>query len=407
VNLPTHGFLGLALLLILAPKDCYLFVLEDYISNMALNLNMCKTNSDMNTTQKSTTGSPATPAVSAILKDSFYLPDLCATQSILFLILIFELLAFVLVLSDTGLAEFSWTQLGLASLFVQWVALCSAGALCNLQKFLGSLSTAMGTTLAFALVMFITLIFSFVAVLVMRGDEVQWYDVTWEPVLRNMIISAIITGLALRYLYLQHQFVQQQHAELQSRIQALQSRIRPHFLFNSMNIIASLISVDPDMAEEVVEDLSVLFRASLSDTSGAQVPLREELDLCERYARIERLRLDDRLKVDWDIDVDASVIRIPLLTLQPLLENAIYHGIQPLAEGGTVRVSVFLEDNMVNLQITNPRGTGEKVHGSGNKMALENIRSRLLAIYGPQSRVSTKIDKTSYETLVQYPNISA
>lgn len=357
----------------------------------------------MNSSQKPAKGSDSDSIESPAEEDSFFLPDLCATQSILFLILIFELLAFVLVLSDSGLADFSWTQLGLTSLFVQWVALCSAGALCNLQHLLSSLSTALGTSLAFALVMLITLVFSIVAVWVMRGDDLHWYDMAWDTVLRNVLISAIITGLAFRYLYLQHQFVKQQHAELQARIQALQSRIRPHFLFNSMNIIASLISVDPDMAEEVVEDLSVLFRASLSDTSGSQVPLRDELDLCERYVRIESLRLDERLQVDWDIEVDPAVVRIPLLTLQPLLENAIYHGIQPLAEGGTVKVSAFLDENVVNLLVTNPRGTGDTVHSSGNKMAVENIRSRLQAIYGPRGRVSTKIDAASYETLVQYP----
>jgi two-component system sensor histidine kinase AlgZ len=357
----------------------------------------------MNSSQKPATASDRDQNGSEILQGSFFLPDLCATQSILFLILIFELLAFVLVLSDSGLADFSWTELGLTSLFVQWVALCSAGALCNLQGFLGRLSTVLGTSLAFALVMLITLTFSFVAGWVMQEDDVHWYNVAWDAILRNMLISAIIAGLAFRYLYLQHQFVRQQHAELQSRIQALQSRIRPHFLFNSMNIIASLISVDPEKAEEVVEDLSVLFRASLSESSGAQVPLREELDLCKRYVRIETLRLDDRLQVDWAIAVDSSVIRIPLLTLQPLLENAIYHGIQPLKEGGTVAVSIFLDENIVNLQVRNPRGPGDTVHSSGNKMALENIRSRLRAIYGPRGRVLTKMDETSYETLVQYP----
>jgi two-component system sensor histidine kinase AlgZ len=365
-------------------------------------LNKCETDSAMNTAQKPVTAH-GNQSGSAILQDTFFLPDLCSPQSILFLILIFELLAFVLVLSDSSLADFRWTELGLTSLFVQWVALCSAGALCNLQAYLGRLSTALGTSLAFTLVMLITLIFSFMAVWVMHGDNANWYSFAWDAILRNMLISAIITGLALRYLYLQHQYVRQQHAELQSRIQALQSRIRPHFLFNSMNIIASLISVDPEKAEEVVEDLSVLFRASLSDTSGAQVPLGEELDLCERYVRIESLRLDDRLQVEWAIAVDSSVIRIPLLTLQPLLENAIYHGIQPLKDGGTVSVSIFLDKDIVNLRVTNPRGAGDTVHSSGNKMALDNIRSRLRAIYGPQGRVLTKMEETSFETLVQYP----
>lgn len=374
---------------------------------MVPRLNKYETDSAMNSSQNSTKRSSSDLVESEVLEQSFFLPDLCATQSILFLILIFELLAFVLVLSNSGLANFSWTQLGLTSLFVQWVALCSAAALCNLQQFFGRQSTALGTSLAFALVMLITLTFSLVADLVMQGEEIQWYSFDWNTILRNMLISAIITGLAFRYLYLQHQFMQQKHAELQSRIQALQSRIRPHFLFNSMNIIASLISIDPDLAEEVVEDLSVLFRASLSDTSGAQVALREELDLCRRYVRIESLRLDDRLQVEWDVAVDPAVIRIPLLTLQPLLENAIYHGIQPRKEGGTVKVSIFLDEKIINLRVRNPRGNGDTAHNSGNRMALDNIRSRLQAIYGPQGRVTTSVDETSYETWVQYPHESA
>ena len=103
-----------------------------------------------------------------------------------------------------------------------------------------------------------------------------------------------------------------------------------------MNIIASLISVDPDLAEQVVEHLSELFRASLSDMTNepVPVPLAQELALCQKYAHIESLRLDHRLQLEWQIDVDVNEVRIPMLTLQPLLENAIYHGIQPLPEGG-------------------------------------------------------------------------
>jgi two-component system sensor histidine kinase AlgZ len=358
----------------------------------------------MNSEQKSTKESTSAFRANADLEGDFFLPDLCAAQSILFLILIFELLAFVLVLSNSGLANFSWTQLGLTSLFVQWVALCSAGSLCNLQPYLSRLSTAVATSLAFALVLLITLIFSFVAVWALQGQDFHWNSIDWNTIFRNLIISAIIAGLAFRYLYLQHQFVKQKHAELQARIQALQSRIRPHFLFNSMNIIASLISVDPELAEEVVEDLSVLFRASLSDTGGESVALNKELDLCERYVKIESLRLDDRLIVDWDLQVDPAEIKIPLLTLQPLLENAIYHGIQPLPQGGTVTVTIYLDDKSVNLRIENPVGAANSATSPGNRMALDNIRSRLQAIYGPQSKVSTQLGSNKFETWVQYPH---
>src|SRR5690606_15741716 len=127
--------------------------------------------------------------------------------------------------------------------------------------------------------------------------------------------------------YLTQQLRLRQKAELEARIQALQSRIRPHFLFNSMNSIASLIGIDPQAAEAAVEDLSGLFRASLGQSS-AEVSLDDEFELCRRYLRMEQLRLGERLRVRWDVDAVPTTLPIPALSLQPLLENAIYHGIQ-------------------------------------------------------------------------------
>jgi two-component system sensor histidine kinase AlgZ len=213
-----------------------------------------------------------------------------------------------------------------------------------------------------------------------------------------------MTGIAFRYFFLMHQLRKKEQAELNSRIQALQSRIRPHFLFNSMNIIASLISVDPETAEEVVEDLSVLFRASLNDSSNKPVTLEEELSLCEKYVHIESLRLDDRLVVEWEIDVDIKRIRIPMLTLQPLLENAIYHGIQPLPKGGVVTVTIVERDHYLFITITNPMLPADNyAYEQGNRMALDNIRRRLEAIYGPEAQLTNIAGKTTFKTTISYP----
>jgi two-component system sensor histidine kinase AlgZ len=338
-----------------------------------------------------------------VTEDGFFLPDLCAPQSILFLVLITELLVFVLVLADSGSIQFSWAQLGLTSLFVQWLTLSSAAVLCNLRKFLGTLSVPLATSIAYSLVLLLTLIVSLISIWVMEGREFQWQSLDWNIVFRYLAISAIITGLMFRYLYLQQQFVKQKHAELHARIQALQSRIRPHFLFNSMNIIASLVSVDPDLAEVVVEDLSALFRASLSETGSGQVALAEELELCRRYIRIEKLRLDDRLSVDWHIDVDPSTIKIPLLTLQPLLENAIYHGIQPLPEGGVVQVNISEHEGVLSIKVLNPVAKDVNPHSSGNRMAIENIGSRLKAIYGESARIEVAQQGEQFETWIIFP----
>jgi len=326
--------------------------------------------------------------------EHFVVPELCNTTALALLILFSQLLVVILWLSG---GDLSWSRFGLMSLFVQWVSLVSAGLLCGLRKPVAKLGLAAGSVLAFVVVMAVTASVGLTAEWVVdRGPG------SAARVLGQLVISAIITGLLLRYFYVQQRLRVQEQAELQSRIQALQSRIRPHFLFNSMNIIASLIAVDPDTAESVVEDLSELFRASLND-AGNQVPLEEELDLCERYLRIEGLRLGERLKLDWQIaDMNERVL-IPLLTLQPLLENAIYHGIQPLAEGGTIRVRVDFDNDRVNVRIVNPLPSPARQAENGNRMALVNIRSRLSVLYGSNAALQARAENGEFVTELTFP----
>lgn len=334
----------------------------------------------------------------------FFLPDLCQAQSILFLVLISELLVFVMVLFTSGLVDFDWAELALASLFVQWLVLTSAALICNIRPWLSRMTVLQATVIAYCLILLLTVIFSLAADVILRGEWL-FDDQLIAMLSRNFLISLIMTGIAFRYFFLIHQLRLQEQAELASRIQALQSRIRPHFLFNSMNIIASLIAVDPELAEEVVEDLSVLFRASLNEASGGPVRLSEELNLCEKYVHIESLRLDDRLRVDWQINVDAEQVKIPLLTIQPLLENAIYHGIQPLPEGGLVKISIQEEKatEMIEILINNPLTPGYS-HEKGNRMALDNIRNRMMAVYGGEARLTTQEAENHFETRLIYPH---
>jgi two-component system sensor histidine kinase AlgZ len=333
---------------------------------------------------------------------NFFLPNLCQTQSILFLVLVAELLVLVLVMANSNLVNFSWADFGLSSIFVQWIVLASAGVLCNFRPMLMKMSLPVATFTAYGIILSLTMVFSVVGQWFTLEEQIV--DVTFLGKLaRNLIIAAVMTGIAFRYFFLQNQLRRQEQAELNSRIQALQSRIRPHFLFNSMNIIASLISVDPETAEEVVEDLSVLFRASLNDSSNSPVSLSEELDLCRKYVHIESLRLDDRLNIEWQIDVDPDEIHIPLLTLQPLLENAIYHGIQPLPEGGTVRLHAFEEGEKLVVEIVNPISPKQSVGTPGNQMALENIRGRLDAIYGSSASLKSEAKETTFKATISYP----
>ncbi|MCZ6853255.1 MAG: sensor histidine kinase [Gammaproteobacteria bacterium] len=339
------------------------------------------------------------PEIERLVRPSqFIVPELCNATAISLLVLIGELLVLVLLFAG---GELSWARFALMSLFVQWVTLASAGMLCWSRATLARFGLVAGAVLAFLLILSITLVVGIVADRVLVGSLDRGIDLS--TIVGQLVISGIISALALRYFYVQQQLREQEQSELQSRIQALQSRIRPHFLFNSMNIIASLIATDPETAESVVEDLSELFRASLND-AGNQVPLTEELDLCERYVRIESLRLGDRLKLTWDVEQSSHVVKIPLLTLQPLLENAIYHGIQPLQEGGTISVRLWYEDESVKVEITNPVPPEEyRSRRQGNQMALNNIRSRLNVLYGARAELTTTTRDELYVTSLTYP----
>ena len=212
----------------------------------------------------------------------------------------------------------------------------------------------------------------------------------------------MVSGLVLRYIYIQHQWRQRVRRESEARIQALQARIRPHFLFNSMNTIASLIQVRPDTAEEVVEDLADLFRGALNDNRDTD--LATELDLVQRYFRIEQLRLGDRLQLEWRIDDLPRDARVPLLILQPLVENAVYHGIQPLPDGGTGVVTGGREDGRVWIQVDNPvppKGTARP--GPGNRMAQENIAQRLRFLYGGRARFEAGREGDRYRVRLTFP----
>jgi two-component system sensor histidine kinase AlgZ len=237
-------------------------------------------------------------------------------------------------------------------------------------------------------------------VLLSGAPRDRWRIDGWE-LLDNLLISAVLAGIALRYLYLTQELRQRQRAELEARIQALQSRIRPHFLFNSMNSIASLIGIDPAAAEAAVEDLAALFRATLAQVS-AEVTLAEDLELCRRDRRIEQLRRGERLPVRWHIDALPPALPIPSLSLQPLLENAIYHGIQALPQGGVVTVTGSYEHGWVRLQVDNPLAPAGARQRRGNNMALDNISRRLQALYGAAAGVDTALAEDWFRTCLFY-----
>jgi two-component system sensor histidine kinase AlgZ len=192
--------------------------------------------------------------------------------------------------------------------------------------------------------------------------------------------------------------------EMQSRarVHALQARIRPHFLFNSMNTIAALTRTNPARAEEAVQDLADLFRASLAEKRD-QITLAEEIEIAKTYERIELLRLGERLKVDWRVTGVPQAAIVPSLMIQPLLENAIYHGIEPRSSGGTVTVTGEHANGLVTIVVRNP--VPERVAPrEGNRIALANIRERLALMYGTRAAVKAGRFDDEYIVTLRFPH---
>ncbi len=335
-----------------------------------------------------------------------FLPDFCNARVIFLVILGAILLAFVLSLASMRDGEDYWVSLSMIALFIVWIAFGNILVLCVSRRFLHRLSPIVAAFSSYGMSLLVTIVVSILA-LVTTPQETSPLA-TGESLfmngflLRNLAISAIVSAVALRYFYVQHQWKSNIQTEARSRIQALQARIRPHFLFNSMNTIASLTQTNPMKAEKAVLDLADLFRASLGHQD--KVTLREELDFTKRYINIEELRLGDRLKVELHLQDNISLSTlIPALILQPLVENAIYHGVEPLTDGGTVRIEIQSTARELQLTITNPKPLERDPLRSGNKMAQDNIRQRLQLAYGDQSKMKIRESDEDYSVSFHIP----
>jgi len=318
-----------------------------------------------------------------------FLPDFCNIRILFIIVIAAELLAFILALTAPGNATERWSRLGLLSLFIQWVSLSCAGCLCLARVPLNRLSSPLAGAAAYLIILLMTVLSVECALLVADRTGLGSFlpPGRHEEFLHtSLAITAIVGAVVLRYFYVQRQTRRTIESEARARFQALQARIRPHFMFNSMNTIASLTRSNPALAEEVVEDLAELFRISLAD-AGNLTTLGAELDLIRRYLRIEALRMGGRLRVVEDcaaLPLDAS---IPALLIQPLVENAVYHGIEPLAEGGTVHIEGRLNEGTITLCVTNPLADAPPRRRGGNHMAVANIRERLQLHYGRQGQL--------------------
>lgn len=340
---------------------------------------------------------------------SAYLPDFCEARAVLAIVLIAALLAFVLALARHPGSEAFWIELARTSGYLLWTGLLCAAVLCKSRPWFAQHSPRATSLAALGMM---------VGTVAVVSEAVYWFGRLWAArlgvasdlfprehwsfLLPNLAIATIVGALALRYFYVTNEWRRSVELEARARIRALQARIRPHFLFNSMNTIAALTRSNPARAEEAIEDLADLFRVTLSD-ARAQITLREELEVARIYQRIEQLRLGDRLQVRWQVGELPPRAIVPSLLLQPLLENAIGHGIEPLPEGGTIRVHGRLEGDEVTIEVANPVSLTARAVREGNKMALDNVRQRLELVFPGRSSVEVDDGGEEYRVRLRFP----
>jgi two-component system sensor histidine kinase AlgZ len=335
-----------------------------------------------------------------------FLPNFCSAEVLFVVVLSAELLAIVLSLALPIYSRDMLFDLAMNSLFVQWISLSCVGLLCILRGYFAILTEKRAAVVSYLIILLVSFIISELAwwsLYVYPNNIIPTRDLHNLFLLRSMGISAIVGAVVLRYLYVQHQWRKNIEATATSRYQALQSRIRPHFLFNCMNTIASLTRKSPELAEQSVEDLADLFRASLLEPTELY-KISEEWKLCQHYLRIETHRLGDRLIVDWDIDLLPDDALLPPLSLQPLLENGIYHGIERLAEGGTISITGELNNDKLIITFNNPIPPANiQDQHKGNKHAQENIRQRFHTLFGDRSSLIIYNTDNQYTVVLTLP----
>lgn len=338
------------------------------------------------------------------------LPDFCAPRAVLMVLVVVSMTGLLLTLAVPGPGPRFWGELARRLFFLIWVGLAGAAVLCALRHRIAACGPLTGALLVLGVLLAVVAVVSEAAWWILSSPlfnpSALFGIVPVEHGLflaRNLAIGLIVGALALRYAYVAQQWRLNVEAQAQARSDALQARIRPHFLYNSMNTIAALTRSDPARAEEAVLDLTELFRANL-DEKRSVITLEEELENARAYVRIEQLRMGPRLRVHWDLAALPMHARIPSLTLQPLLENAILHGVSRLPEGGDVRVDGDVGGGVLRLRVRNPLPAppaGEAAGGHG--MALENIRERLALLHGTRAALRAERIGNEYRVEISLP----
>ena len=331
-----------------------------------------------------------------------YPPSFCNWRLLLAVMVITEVSVILVGLGPGGFPGWQW--LAMASIYSQWLALFCASGLCLISGWTGRFSSDGAWIFSWLMVLLLSMVFSFAAWLgagISMPYAIQ--DDVGMFVFKNVFAVGLVAFVFFRYLVMRARWKAELLAQSEARVQALQARIQPHFLFNSLNTIASLVHDEPDNAEAATLDLADIFRGSLR-RADQMIPLEEELKLARQYLEMEKRRLGDRLEVDWRVDELPRAAGVLPLMLQPLLENAVAHGIQSNPEGGKLSVYGRPEDDQVVITIGNPLAPADYSSG-GHGIAIDNIRERLVYAFGSRAQLLTNQDEEQFYAVMVVPYV--
>jgi two-component system sensor histidine kinase AlgZ len=319
------------------------------------------------------------------------LPDFCNLGIMLRMLLIVNLLCFAAAVVRVEVRDL-WQQFLFISAVAQPAIIFSLLATCAMRKPLAKLRYWQAMVMIFLLEGII-------------GGVFWWWLAIITPLTQPVsawqyaFFFVFATGFVLLYFDLRSRALSP--ALTEARLQALQARIRPHFLFNSINAVLSLIRSEPKRAERMLEDMSELFRVLMADNRKLS-PLADEITLCKRYLEIEDIRLGERLIVIWKTEGMPTHALVPPLILQPLVENAVFHGIEPRQVPGTLTIEIVPKGKQFSIQLTNPYHSGS-THVSGNRMAIANIKERLQLHFDVEASLKAEVKGETYVVTITLP----
>jgi len=336
------------------------------------------------------------------IQSGVYPPSFCRWKLLLVVVAVTQVSVLLIGVGTSW--EFGLAWLGVISLYAQALALVTALGVCVSRAWLGRLSARGAWIGSWLVAIVVSLAVSYsagvVGTVLGAGPGRAGFGMF---VLQSVLAVALVCVALFRYLFVRAQWRAQLLAQSEARVQALQATIRPHFLFNSLNTIASLIPDDPVGAERATEDLADLFRGSMR-RSDSLISLVDELGLARKYLQMEQRRLGERLSIDWQVSELPKGASVLPLTLQPLLENAVAHGIQPRTAGGEVRVYGRSEKDNIVITICNPLGPDDHI-SKGHGIALANIRERLRLAFGSTASLITHQDNEQYLAVLSMPYV--